>query len=74
MKTKYIKIESLTDLSKFVIEASKVDGDILIYRGKYCIDGKSMLGIMSIDISDKCKIEYPEDAIEFEKYIKQFEI
>ena len=74
MKTKYIKINSLTDLAKFVKEASKVNGDVLIYRGKYCIDGKSMLGIMSIDISDRCKIEYPEEAIEFEKYIKQFEI
>lgn len=74
MKNKYIKITSINDLSNFVIEASKVDGDVLIYRGKYCIDGKSMLGLMSIDISDKCKIEYPEDAIEFEKFIKQFEI
>ena len=74
MKTKYIKIESLTDLSQFVIKASEVNGDILIYRGKYCVDGKSLLGLMSINISDKCKIEYPEDAIEFEKYITQFEI
>lgn len=74
MKTKYIKINSLTDLAKFVKEASKVNGDVLIYRGKYCIDGKSMLGTMTIDISDKCKIEYPKNAIDFEKYIKQFEV
>lgn len=74
MKTKYIKINSLTDLTKFVKEASKVNGDVLIYRGKYCIDGKSMLGAMTIDISGKCKIEYPKNAIEFEKYIQQFEV
>lgn len=74
MKNKYIKITSINDLSNFVIEASKIKDDILVYRGKFCVDGKSLMGIMSINISEGCRVEYPENEKEFEKYITQFEI
>ena len=74
MKTKYIKIINLQDLSKFVLEASKVEGDILVYRGKFCVDGKSLMGMMSLNISEGCRIEYPENEKNFEEYIKRFEL
>ena len=74
MKTKYIKIINLKDLSKFVLEASKVEGDILVYRGKFCVDGKSLMGMMSLNISEGCRIEYPENEKNFEEYIKRFEL
>lgn len=74
MKSKYIKITNLKDLSNFVREASKVKGDILVYRGKFCIDGKSLMGMMSIDISDGCRVDYPEEEKDFEKYLLNFEL
>ena len=73
MKQKYIKIININDLSKFVLEASKVEGDVLVYRGKFCVDGKSLMGMMFINIYNGGRIEYPEDAVEFEKYITQFQ-
>ncbi len=73
MNSKYIKITGLNDLSNFVIEASKVKGDVLVYRGKFCVDGKSLMGMMSINISEGCKVEYPENEKNFEKYIMNFE-
>ena len=74
MKTKYIKIHGITDVTKLAQEAYKVDGDICLKKGKYVVDGKSLMGIMSIDVSTGVTIEYPEDAIEFEDFISHFEI
>lgn len=73
MKTKLIKIIGINDLSDFITKANEVEGDILVQKGKFVVDGKSLLGIMSIDISSGAKIEYPEDAIEFDKYLERFE-
>ena len=73
MKTKYIKITNSKDLYDFIKQASKVKEDILIYRGKFCVDGKSLMGIMSLNISEGCKVEYPEKEKEFEEYLKKFE-
>ena len=74
MKEKYIKINDLKNLSDFVKEASKVKGDVLVHRGKFCVDGRSLMGMLSIDISEGGTIQYPKDATNFEEYIKQFEI
>lgn len=73
MNNKYIKIFGLNDLSNFVIEAAKVKGDVLIYRGKFCVDGKSLMGMMSINVFEGCRIEYPADEKDFEEYLTQFE-
>jgi phosphotransferase system HPr-like phosphotransfer protein len=74
MKSKYIKITNLKDLSNFILEASKVEGDVLVHRGKFCVDGKSLMGMMSIDISNGCRIDYPENEKDFEEYLKKFEL
>lgn len=73
MKSKNIKITGINDLTDFVTKANEVEGDIIIQRGRYIVDGKSIMGLMSIDVSQGCKMEYPETAIEFEKYISKFE-
>ena len=31
------------------------------------------MGIMSLNISEGCKVEYPEKEKEFEEYLKKFE-
>lgn len=74
MKKKYISIKTIPELSEFLSHSNNVEGDVIIHRGKFIIDAKSIMGIMSIDISEKCMIEYPEDAIEFEQYITKFEV
>ncbi len=74
MKDKYIKIFGLNDLSNFVIEATKVKGDVLVYRGKFCVDAKSLMGMMSLNVYEGCRIEYPAEAEEFDKYLTQFEV
>ena len=72
MKKMRIKITGIHDAIDFVETAAQVNGDINIYKGRYAVDGKSLLGIFSIDISTGCTVEYPETASAFENYIKQF--
>lgn len=74
LKSKFIKMNNITDITNFIKEASKVKDDITVYKGRYIIDGKSVMGVMSIDISTGMTVEYPETAIEFEKFISQFKV
>lgn len=69
-----IKIEGLEDISNFYIEASKVDGEVMCRRGKYTVDGKSLLGVIAIDPSMGILVTYPKDAKDFENFISQFAI
>ena len=72
-KTKLIKINGIADVTAFVKMASQVDGDVTLYRGKYVVDGTSLLGVFSVDPSEGVTVEYPEDAEIFEEFIKKFE-
>lgn len=71
--SRYIKMTNITDLTTFVVNASKVEGDVIVRKGKYVIDGKSLMGLMSIDVSTGATVEYPEEAKEFDAYVQQFE-
>lgn len=72
-KSKFIKMNNVTDVMNFVKEASKIEGDITVLKGRYIIDGKSIMGVMSIDMSTGMIVEYPADAVDFENFISQFE-
>lgn len=72
-KSKFIKMNSITDVMNFVKEASKIEGDVTVLKGRYIIDGKSIMGVMSIDMSTGMTVEYPADAVDFENFISQFE-
>lgn len=67
-----ISISGLKDVYDFIKEAAKVEGDVTLKRGKYVVDAKSFLGVLSIDVSQDTTISYPEDAVDFDTYIKQF--
>ena len=72
MKSLHIKINNISDVATFVRNASDVYGDVLIKKGKFVIDGKSLMGMFSLDLSTGVTVEYPEDATNFEDYINTF--
>ena len=72
MKKVFIKIAEIDGVNKFVQHARNVQGDVLVSRGQFCVDGKSILGMYSLDVSQGCTVQYPEDAIEFDEFIQQF--
>ena len=74
MKKMYIAINTINKATEFVQKASQVDGDVICTKGLYTIDGKSIMGVFSIDISEGIMVEYPETAIDFEEYLSQFKV
>ena len=73
MKTMTIKIYSIPDVSTLVAKAIKVENnDITITQGRYVIDGKSLMGVFSLDLTREIVVEYPETAFEFEDFIRKF--
>lgn len=72
-RIKEIKITDYPDLTIFVNKATAVDGDVTARRGKYCIDAKSLMGVLSLDLSQGAVIEYPKDAEDFEIFIRKYE-
>ena len=72
MKTSVIKITVFTDYMLLVNEASKVDGDVTLSKGRYSVDAKSLPGVFSLDLSEGAIIEYPEDAFEFDQFLLKY--
>lgn len=72
MRSIYVKMNGISDVSKLASMASLVDGDIIIRKGIYVVDGKSIMGLFSLDLSAGATVEYPEDATDFENYIVTF--
>ena len=74
MRTMNIKITTINDVYAVAREAEKVIGDITVKRGNYAVDGKSILGLFSLDMSQGVTFEYPDNAIEFEKFLSGFQV
>jgi len=48
-----IKFKNVADVNKFVRLVSGYDSDVDLYCGSYCVDAKSILGIMTIDLRNQ---------------------
>lgn len=72
-KSMFIKLNNISNIKEFTTMASTVSDDVEVRRGRWCIDAKSLMGMFSIDVSDGFTVVYPADAVDFEKFIKQFE-
>ena len=68
-----IKMSQIKDAMDLIQKATMVDGDVIITKGKYSIDAKSIMGIFSLDLTTGVTIEYPNDATAFDDFIKAFE-
>ncbi len=51
MKTVKISLNSIDRVKAFVNEVSKYDVDFDLVSGRYVIDGKSIMGIFSLNLS-----------------------
>ena len=69
-----IKITGINDKYQFIRQASKVDGDVNISKGSTHLDGKSLLGILKLDMTEGVNVTYPKDAKEFETFLEEYKI
>jgi len=73
MKAYEVVLNSNIDVKDFVNIASKFSFDIDLVSGRYVVDGKSIMGVFSLDLSKAIKVEvHADDCAEFEKEIQRF--
>ena len=73
MKTSKIKLNEASEVEEFVKAAGKCDFDIDIFYNRVSIDAKSILGILSLDISHVMNLTIYDEEKNAGKYEKIFE-
>lgn len=75
MIKKTILLDDVRKVSNFVNETFKFKGDIIVKHDKYIVNGRSLLGLMSLDLSKPltCEIEEREELI-WNVNCKKFEV
>jgi phosphotransferase system HPr-like phosphotransfer protein len=46
-----IRLNTIEKVKKFISVVTFFDGDLIIESGKYVVDGKSIMGILSLDLN-----------------------
>lgn len=55
-----VTLNTINDVKSFVNTSNKFNGDVLIRNGHYVVDGKSLLGIFSLDLSKGLTVEFSD--------------
>ena len=73
MKSVYIKLNEINDVYALVNTLVSYDGEVDLESGRYKVDGKSLLGIFSLDLSKPIElVAHTEDPDELVKAISKF--
>ena len=56
MKETAIRLATIADVRDFVNIVASFDGDIDLISGRYVVDGKSIMGIFSLDLLSPIKL------------------
>lgn len=71
-----VKLNEMKDVQQFVNKCGMFEEDVLLLSGKYVINGKSLLGVLSLDLSKPIDIEIATDDISthhvFAEYMVEF--
>ena len=70
MKERKIKLVSIADAKAFGVAAMKCDFDVDVFYNRVVIDGKSILGVLSLDLTKVLNVRLHGENAEFEKYLE----
>lgn len=62
MKSIYIKLTTIEDVYAFVRTLLAFDGEVDLESGRYKVDGRSLLGIFSLDLTKPVKLIFHDEA------------
>ena len=51
-----VNLNNIGNLQKFVNEVSHFDNEVIAERGNYKVDAKSIMGLLSLDLSEPLEI------------------
>lgn len=69
MKEKRIVLPSVEEAKHFVQEAGKCSFDIDVFYNRITIDAKSILGVLSLDLTRVLTVQMNGENKEFEEYL-----
>ena len=66
----FVDLNSIDKVKSFVNDMSKVEGDVIVSSGQYIVDGKSIMGVFSLDFSKPLRVTYDgSDNAQCQKFI-----
>lgn len=71
MKQFKIMLPGIAEAKEFVAAATKCDFDIDVYYNRVTIDAKSILGVLSLDLTRVLTVEFYGDDEEFEAFLSE---
>lgn len=71
MKQFKIMLPGIAEAKEFVAAATKCDFDIDVYYNRVTIDAKSILGVLSLDLTRVLTVEFNGDDEEFEAFLAE---
>lgn len=69
MKEMKIILQTITDAKRFVAESTKCDFDIDVFYNRVTIDAKSILGVLSLDLTQVLTVQFNGDNAAYEEYL-----
>ena len=69
IKQKKIRLSSVADAKEFVSRAVECDFDVDVFYNRVIIDAKSILGVLSLDLTKELTVEYDGENQEFEEFL-----
>lgn len=69
MKQRKIKISTIADAKELVSRAGECDFDINVFYNRMIIDAKSILGVLSLDLTQVLTVEFDGENQEFESFL-----
>jgi phosphocarrier protein HPr len=73
MKEFIVSLNSVDKVKRFVSVTAGFDTEIDVVSGRYVIDGKSFMGIFSMDLSKPLLVRVHENGEQAEQIMKMFQ-
>ena len=74
MKTVKISLNSIDKVKSFVNDITKFDYDFDLVSGRYVIDAKSILGVLSLDLRNVLTVQYDGENEAFEAFLEKMAV
>ncbi len=65
-----IRLKTIMDVKEFVSAASECEFDISISCNRYHVDAKSVLGVLSLDLTNELTVEYDGEDRALEEFLE----
>lgn len=74
MSQRQIKLNAAEDVQEFVNAASRCEFDIDVFYNRILIDAKSILGVLSMDLTKVLTVKCHGESKEFDRTLQKFAV